>query len=355
MEKAKRQSGIELLRILLMMGVVLLHYNDGKAFVYAQGSSNLYVLFFLESLCICAVDLFILISGYFLSGTQKRNYLKPLELLVQTMVLREVYYLITVLTGQATFSLSAAVFNMIPSNYFVILYAALYLISPYLNRVFAGFTKQQWNRFMLVCILLFSLWPTLVDVAEEFLGAEITGISTISFKGSLQGFNIVNFVLLYFVGAYLRFQDLPKLLKNRWVQVAAVAVLTLMIFAWTMVTRNLQRFELRSAWVYHNTLVILMSAVLFVLFRSFTFQSSLVNELSGGAFTCFLIHGYLLPYVGIEKFSTGNALLMLGHIVLVTAGCYLVSYVVHKVYHLATDWAFRLLAKLRIFRTTEDV
>ena len=66
--KKERQSNIELLRMLAIMGVVILHYNNqyfGAAFELVQPETvNYYILSVLESLSICAVDLFILISVY---------------------------------------------------------------------------------------------------------------------------------------------------------------------------------------------------------------------------------------------------------------------------------------------------
>lgn len=82
--KKTRYSGIELLRILTICGVILLHYNDERAFKWVdQGTVNQYILFGVESMCICAVDLFMIISGYFLCQTQKRAAIKPLELLFE--------------------------------------------------------------------------------------------------------------------------------------------------------------------------------------------------------------------------------------------------------------------------------
>lgn len=67
-----RESGIEMLRMISMLFVIILHYNSGRAFEYVhEGSINFYVLNIMECVAICAVDLFVLISGYFLSATQK--------------------------------------------------------------------------------------------------------------------------------------------------------------------------------------------------------------------------------------------------------------------------------------------
>lgn len=90
--------------------LLFLHYNlrgtvDGFTFV-AAGSFNQVVLYFFESTFVCAVDLFILISGYFLSGTQKRNLVKPFELIVQTILFALSVYLIRLLlVKQASVSL----------------------------------------------------------------------------------------------------------------------------------------------------------------------------------------------------------------------------------------------------------
>ena len=69
MIKKERQSNIELLRIFLMLGVIILHYN-GVGALYSAHGINYLIVIGLESLCICAVDLFMLISGYFSARLQ---------------------------------------------------------------------------------------------------------------------------------------------------------------------------------------------------------------------------------------------------------------------------------------------
>lgn len=340
MSQKKRCSGIELLRILTMMGVVLLHYNDGRAFVYVQDGINRVVLLGLESICICAVDLFVLISGYFLSASSKRNYIKTIELLVQLIAFRLGIYFVRILLGGTEFSMTSFVAKFIPNSYFIILYIALYMISPYLNRVFEGFAKIQWNKFLTTIMFLFSVWPTLVDLSEDILGKEWFGLTTIGAWGGQQGFNIVNFVLLYFVGAYLRHNDVQEWIGSRTKIIFTIIITILVIFMWSIGCEYLTCLEIRSAWLYHNPLVILLAALLFVLFKSFTFENKVVNELAKASFTCFLFHNKLLPYMQIEKYSTGNVFVMLIHIVITVVTCYLASYVAYKVYELCTRWLF---------------
>ena len=86
----QRQSNIELLRILAILVVILLHYNNdssGGGFRFVEpGSLNQGILFLIECCAVCAVDLFVLVSGYFLSKTEKRDPWKAVELVVQVIL-----------------------------------------------------------------------------------------------------------------------------------------------------------------------------------------------------------------------------------------------------------------------------
>lgn len=77
MNEKIRNSNIELLRILTAMGIMILHYNNttmGRGLTLAENYSiNQMLLILLESLFICGVNLFVLISGYFLSTSNRRD------------------------------------------------------------------------------------------------------------------------------------------------------------------------------------------------------------------------------------------------------------------------------------------
>ena len=76
MYKSSRESNIELLRLLAGMGVIVLHFNyfpgGGGALETASGV-NFYVLLVLEILCVSAVNIFILISGYYGCESKKNE------------------------------------------------------------------------------------------------------------------------------------------------------------------------------------------------------------------------------------------------------------------------------------------
>lgn len=342
--KKVRQSGIELLRVLTACAVVMLHYNDGRAFVHVlNGSLNHTILMFLESLCIGAVDIFILISGYFLCKSPKRSIGKIVDLFLQLILFRVVFYLANVIIGGNVFSIKYLIKLLIPNSYFVILYTALYFVSPYINILFEKFSYKEWKKFIVVLIVTFSVWPILVDLLKEVSGMEWTGISTITSTGNHKGFTIVNFVLLYCVGAFLRYNDIKVLKKSNCL--IGIFICTFVIFGWSCLNNKMTIIGLRSAWVYHNPFVILLSVFIFSYFNKISFTSRIVNDLAKASFTCFLIHSYFLRYIKIDYFVKQPFYIMGCHIVVSMICIYLASYIVYKVYNACTSWIVKKLEK----------
>ncbi len=89
--KTERQSNMELLRIFAVAGVIVLHFN-AKALPAASGATR-WALFLLEMVSACAVNVFVMLSGYFLHRRQSVSIYKPLSLLFQHTlpVLRHIF------------------------------------------------------------------------------------------------------------------------------------------------------------------------------------------------------------------------------------------------------------------------
>ena len=98
MLKEKRQTNIELLRIFAALSVILLHYNNaslGGGFYYVdEGSKNQFLMCLLEVICICAVNIYVLISGYFMKDSMKRNLMKPVKLLLQFLIFESIFFVV---------------------------------------------------------------------------------------------------------------------------------------------------------------------------------------------------------------------------------------------------------------------
>lgn len=331
-----RDSNIELLRILTICGVVMLHYNGLGAFAAVRPNSfNYYVLLALEGLCICAVNLFVLISGYFLSTNNKRRIIKAIELIVQVMVINLALNVVSTVLSGYSISIKSMIVAMVPNNYFVAFYVTLYLISPYINVLLKRLSDKQFGILLGLSLLLFAFWPTFVDSVSAVLGVSYSGIYTTNTGGSQQGYSIINFALMYLVGAYLKRKDFKfSKLKCFVILLLLIAVLIL----W-------QTWQPQIARAYCNPLVIACAVVIFLIFKNITVKSNIINCLAKGAFTCFLIHGVLLSYIKIESFVNRNVLILLGHILVSIPMIFLVCWVCWWVYDKISAPVFKFIGK----------
>lgn len=103
--QGKRQSNVELLRIMAMIGVIVLHYIAEPGEILANvtiGGGKIYGIALINSICVCAVDLFIFISGYFMWKANVISIKKPVQLLTEVIIFQEITSLISVFSRQTS-------------------------------------------------------------------------------------------------------------------------------------------------------------------------------------------------------------------------------------------------------------
>lgn len=341
--KKQRNSSIELLRIIAMIGAIILHYNNsgmGGGFKLVEaGSLNQRYIFFSETLFICAVNLFVMISAYFLSRTQKRKTSKVLTLILQVVIFKVAAYIITLVRG-GDFSGSSLLRALLPANYFVILYSVTYILSPYINIAIKNVTQKQFRNFVIITFILFSCWNFFVDFLNMIFGG-FNGLSTISLHGPGRGYTITNFIMVYIIGAYIGLTDI-KITKKQ----SLSAVVLCMTLLYIEVLFEQLSFASTISWNYNHPLVVLLPVFLIILFSNIKFQSKIINELSKATFTCYLFHGYLLKHIGVGHFVNGNIFVLILHQFGSAIAIYLLSYLVYKIYNFLFTPIIKPLSKL---------
>lgn len=351
-DRASRQSNIELLRIIAACGVIILHYNNpniGGGFkAVADGSINQAVMTFFESLSICAVNLYVLISGYFMRGSTKRDFLKPVELLVQLVVFELAFCLIKELPKGNGLDFKTVLGYFTPSYWFVFVYIALYLISPYINLVWSHLGDGGKKTLLLILIGLFSVYSIIPDIVQYYYQDDIYGASTIGLFGSQAGYTIVNFVLVYLIGCYLKDRE-EKGKKTGTGKLAFLLLLTVAaIFGLTYLEKAITGrsiFE-TTAYNYEHPLVIIEAVLVFLIFRNINIGSNkVINKLAVASFPAYLIHMNLLEYCAIDHYVQENPALLTAHILGSTIVMYLISFVLFLIYDLVTKPLFVVIAK----------
>lgn len=328
----KRDSNIELLRIIIICGVIILHFNSGvnNALQLVNiGSLNYYALYFLESMFICAVDVFVIITGYFMSKSTRFDYRKPLLLIIQVIIFNLLgYFIFDLYIYNFAFSIRDLLLKLVPTNYFAILYSVLYILSPYLNSVYRNLKENEKSRFIVILLLLFSLWPTALEFIERFLSTNFIGFNPISINGSQGGYSIVNFILLYFLGCYLRDGVFEK---NKYFNLLSFLLSTVLIFVWCITFQILQKPT--NVFDYCNPLIIFSSVNLFLFFKKLELgEIKIINSISKSTFTVFLFHQRLLALFNVSLFVNEPIyvlLLKLFEIIILT---YFICYCLNHIY-----------------------
>lgn len=348
-EAVKRDSNIELLRILLMIGVIILHYNGeaGGFDAVPEGSANEVILHFLEAVCICAVDVFMIISGYFLCKKNAVTIKKPLELIIQVVFWNEALTAINCISMLSNASIDAVgiakslLTGLIPANYFVILYSVTYILAPYINRMIENITKEQFKKMIVTLAAVFSVWAAATDALTGMDGS-FQGFSPVGINGSQAGYTIVNFIFMYIIGAYIRTADI-HIKKTHLLSVLAICILFVTVVdltfsekAWcSVITRN-----------YNSPLVITEAAVLFLLMREINIgYRKWINTLAKGSFTVFLLHTVLLMRTGVTNAVKASPGWMLIHIIACSVGIYLVCWLAYIVYDKTVGALVRIVLK----------
>ena len=320
----ERNRGLDLLRLFAGMAVVMLHYNYGYAFPLIDGVStpNRLLLYGMEALCVPAVNVFLLISGYFLIRTEKRSLGKVLNLFILVVFFRELFYLGPIVLGRHHFEWNLFLSALVPNVYFIVLYSVVYLLSPYINIIIKLLSNKGILRLLLILFLLLSVEPWLVDILENTTHSKWLGMNMVAFSGADGGQTLVHFIFIYVIGACLSKLEISDYFINiKW---GGVYIATTIIIFISFITK----------WFgspYYSPFVILQSVSLFYLFRHVN-CAAFFSRLSKAALTCYIIHLPFLHFLKIDYYIQQPPYILALQIVVSLVAIYLLSFVFMTVY-----------------------
>ena len=287
-----RDSNYELLRIILMIFIVLHHFivaglnNIGYNEPFILNSTNV-ISVVIESFIVMAVNAFVLISGYFGIKLKSKGVCK---LWIQCAFYAIVIYLIVYcgVRGEKIWipSIAKNVFVFFSGQYwFATHYFLLLLLAPLLNKIIDNCSQME---LLSVLVLL-----SLINVVYGFLAGWNVGFNA-------NGYSVINFIWLYFIGRYLNLVNLVKSnIQFRYKVVLGYIISSILIalsaIGMYVITDNVDAYKV---FAYSNPLVILSSIFFFLIFASFKMQNKWINWFASSAFAVYLIHSntYIQPY-----------------------------------------------------------
>ena len=268
----------------------------------------------------------VMISGYFMCNSRKADVTKVLQLYGDVIFLAVFRYILLCIFTSTSFSISTMLMQMIPLSWYVAVYSALYLLSPYLNKVIRGFTEVQFRVMLLILLAVFSVWPSVLELITALTGYKLTSLSPMGTQGSGAGYTIVNFVLMYFLGAYLSVHSSKSNTgKTIWKSLTAYGACTVLLVIYS-------KIYFSGALSYCNPLVIAQSVALFKVFQSMKIKSKVINGAASCSFGVYLLHTRFFKYFQIERFVTGNILMIPVHVVGTAIAIYIAAAITYWCY-----------------------
>ncbi len=236
------------------------------------------VLWFLESLSVCAVNCFMIISGFFLAYNRKVEISKIADLLLIVVFYRFLNYVVSEMVLKQAFSIKSMIKTFIPANYFAVFYVVSYMFSPFLSVLFDKLQPTYQKRFVLLCVSIFVLVPTFLDMMEN-IGVHLYSIYPILVNGSGAGYTIVQFIVSMVIGMFLR--------RCGWCPKISL-LLGVYIVLSLIVTALIGFFP--SFYNYCNIFTVATAVCVFLIFKQMKCTSKLINYVSKSVFAIFCIH-----------------------------------------------------------------
>lgn len=295
----ERKANIEFLRLLAMFMVVSLHYLDKGEFLpelpgtWEAGS---YMPWILESFSIAAVNIYVLIAGYFMVDSEFR-ITKALKLWLQILFYSLLIPVLFIATGVLTvkdltvYDILQYIFPVSMNQYwFGTEYLLLLLLSPVLNAGVKALTRRALKNVLLVLLFVTSVIPSCLPVILSY---------------DQKGYDLLWFLTLYVTAAYIRLYGFPFLDgKGKGRAAAGFLLSTVLIFGWmygmNFIAVKTGHFTEKVTMSFHYNHILVWFAAVFAFY--FFLQlgitgkktGTVINWLARGTFGIYLLHEHLL-------------------------------------------------------------
>lgn len=228
MSEKKRMANLELLRCVAMMMVIVLHYlGKGKLLPELTGGEiggTGAAAWLLEAFCIVAVNVYMLISGYFLC-TSSFKLSRLLQLLVQVWLYSVTFGILGAVTGVIaetpvdTHYFLTLLFPISMEHYwFLTAYVFLYLLLPCVGAAVKRMTKQQMQIVLALLLITFCVLKSVLPLRLET---------------DKSGYDCLWYLCVFVTAAYIR-RFGGRFPEKRRRAMCLYAVCCLMAFAGTM-------------------------------------------------------------------------------------------------------------------------
>lgn len=276
----KRNSNIELLRIIAIIFIVLSHYtvHSGIDKSSMPFGFNRFILE-VSTLGNLGTLMFIMISGYFLIYSNHLKIDRLIKTIFQIFFYSSTIYIILVALNIIPFSnnsLLKSIFPIISKEYwFATAYIILYLFYPFINKLINNLTRREHLKFILLLALIFFFLPT---------------ITTNSYYAS----ELIQFLTAYAIGAYIRKYPDNYLCTSKYnllffILTSTIIVLSVLISELLGANNNFLNHNAIYLLDRTSIITLMHSTFIFIAFTKIKIESNFINIISSSTFSVYLI------------------------------------------------------------------
>lgn len=313
----KRNSSIELLRIILMIMIIGSHFAGHGGFIFDSSITFTKLWWNFTNLGgNLGVDVFVIISGYYLitNDSFKSNIKKALKLWGQIFFYSVVIFFVMSAIEKRDYNLIEILHAFFPVIYsqwwFASTYFVLYLIHPFINKFLLSLNKKQYQIFLLSIILLWCLIPMFTNSTN-------------------QSNPLIEFIVYYSIAGYIRLFTLYNSFTSKnWLIIFLTTSLLLFLSSIVIMIVGVKYTTFSDSTLYfyrrNSILTIIQSISLFMTFININIKNNkIINKIASTTFGVFLIHDHYLirPILWVDIFknvSYQNTFLIIPYSILVT-------------------------------------
>lgn len=292
-KKITRDYGLDIVRIISMLGIVILHINGAGGVLSSSGNQQMTVsywtAFWVEIMAYTSVDIFGLMSGYLGIYKKKTSCVRILELIcivffycVCITVIFKIAFpeMVVGIKG-----LLKGVFPQIAGRYwYITCYIPIGIFQPYINKAILSLSEKEHLRLSVLIITVFGLLQSFVIV------------DLFAFN---RGYSFVWLLCLYIVGSYIKRVDMfksTKKLKQKSIVILLAGSFVLLVgnvFIVFVLHKNISYFV-----SYISPVILLMSICIIFIFRNMEIIicNNIIATLSMVTFDVYLLHCHILIY-----------------------------------------------------------
>lgn len=302
-----RNYGIDLLRCFAMAMIVMLHTlsKSGLLTETTVGSLKYEIVWFMEIFCYCAVDCFIIISGFV--GLNSKFRISRILLLWLQVEFYSVGLTVLMQIVQGDFNLQELLRSLLPVStnayWFFTQYFVLSFFMPFINKLVLSMTIRQNGLFVGMMLVFFSLLPMLYAVPVDILGEFNEKIFYTE-----RGYSVLWMIVMYSLGAFINrlvnSQRLDRIKGYVYFLVFMCSDIIIWIIHYLCVNRE-NKVSQYFVVSYTSPFVVLSAVGMFMFFSKMQFcdrANKLISFFSAGAFSVYLIHLHRCIYPVFKEF-----------------------------------------------------